>query len=75
MKGPWRRVVWSGCLLLLFGSGAIARLLEADKNDQTWGLVVFAGVGLLRFGYYLFRLIEAKREVAEMKRSLGQPVY
>jgi hypothetical protein len=39
------------------------------RDDETWGLIAVAGVGLLGLAYHLDRLIEAKRDVTEMRRS------
>ncbi len=71
MKGVWFRVVWSGALLLFFAYTLGDRLKYAQKNDATNGLIVFTILVLGRFGYYMYRLIKARRDIAEMKRSLG----
>jgi hypothetical protein len=71
MKGAWFRVAWSGALLILFAVNLTHRLDEAQRNDTTTSLAVITAIVLLRFGYYLWRLISARRDVEAMKRSLG----
>jgi hypothetical protein len=71
MKGAWFRVLWSGALLVFFALTLGRRLDYAQKNDGTIGFAIITALVLARFGYYLYRLIKAQRDVAEMKRSLG----
>ena len=71
MKGAWFRVAWSGVLLILFAINLTHRLDDAQRNDTTIPLAVITAIVLLRFGYYVWRLISARRDVEAMKRSLG----
>jgi hypothetical protein len=71
MKGVWFRVAWSGALLVLFAVNLTHRLEDAQRNDTTTSLAVITAIVLLRFGYYVWRLISARRDVEAMKRSLG----
>ncbi len=72
LKNAWFRVFWSGALLLLFGSSVTSRLEAAQRNDQTTAFGVITLLVLVRFGYYVWRLIQARKQVAQMKRMSGQ---
>ncbi len=67
-KSALFRVVWSGALLLFFGFSLSRRLEEAHKNDTTTSFAVITLIVLARFGYYLYRLIAARREVAALQQ-------
>jgi len=70
LNRAWWRVILSGALLVVFGFGVAARLEDAERNETTAGLAVFSLVALVRFGYYLYRLISTQREVSGLKRLL-----
>jgi len=69
-KSALFRVIWSGALLILFGFSLTRRLDEAQKNDTTTTFGVITLIVLARFGYYLYRLIAARREVAALQQRV-----
>ena len=71
MKGLWFRVMWSGVLLCFFIATLTQRLEFARRSDSTVSFGVITVLVLARFGYYIFRLIQGRRDVAAMKHSLG----
>jgi hypothetical protein len=71
MKGAWSRVTWSGILMLLFAGNLVRLLNDSHRDDTTIMFALVPAILLARFGYYVWRLIAAKRDVFEVKRSLG----
>jgi len=69
-KSALFRVIWSGALLVLFGFSLSRRLEEAQKNDTTTTFAVITLIVLGRFGYYVYRLLAARRAVAALQQRV-----